>query len=78
MGLTVLGHLPTILTLSLFVAVTATLTRMYGSSERVLWFSCGQGLGRFVRPATPKSTRSATACIRPRFWTRFTPATNLA
>ena len=50
MGLTVLGHLPTILTLSLFVAVTATLTRMYGSSEMVIWFSCGQGLGRFVRP----------------------------
>ena len=50
MGYTVLGHLPTILTLSLFVSITATLTRMYASSEMVIWFSCGQGLGRFVRP----------------------------
>lgn len=50
MGLTVLGHLPTILTLSLFVAITATLTRMYASSEMVIWFSCGQGLVAFVRP----------------------------
>ena len=50
MGLTVLGHLPTILTLSLFVSITATLTRMYASSEMVIWFSCGQGLVSFVRP----------------------------
>ena len=50
MGFTVLGHLPTILTLSLFVAITATLTRMYASSEMVVWFSCGQGLLSFARP----------------------------
>ena len=50
MGFTVLGHLPTILTLSLFVAITATLTRMYASSEMVVWFSCGQGLLAFLRP----------------------------
>lgn len=50
MGFTVLGHLPTILTLSLFVAITATLTRMYASSEMVVWFSCGQGLFAFLRP----------------------------
>lgn len=50
MGYTVLGHLPTILTLSLFVAITATLTRMYAGSEMVVWFSCGQGLLAFLRP----------------------------
>lgn len=50
MGLTVLGHSPTILTLSLFVAVTGTLTRMYAASEMVIWFSSGQGLAAFVRP----------------------------
>ena len=50
MGFTVLGHLPTILTLSLFVAITATLTRMYVNSEMVVWFSCGQGLLSFARP----------------------------
>ena len=50
MGYTVLGHLPTILTLSLFVAITATLTRMYASSEMVVWFSAGQSLMSFLRP----------------------------
>jgi len=50
MGFTVLGHLSTILTLSLFVAITATLTRMYATSEMVVWFSSGQGLTTFVRP----------------------------
>lgn len=50
MGFTVLGYLPTIFTLSLFVAITATLTRMYTSSEMVVWFSCGQGLLSFARP----------------------------
>ncbi len=50
MGFTVLGHLPTILTLSLFVSITATLTRMYAASEMVVWFSSGQGLASFARP----------------------------
>ncbi|MDR0275495.1 MAG: LPS export ABC transporter permease LptF [Burkholderiaceae bacterium] len=50
MGYTVLGQLSTILTLSLFIAATATLTRMYASSEMVVWFSCGQGLLSFLRP----------------------------
>ncbi|MDR2129195.1 MAG: LPS export ABC transporter permease LptF [Burkholderiaceae bacterium] len=50
MGYTVMGQLPTILTLSLFVAVTATLTRMYAASEMVVWFSCGQSLASFLRP----------------------------
>ncbi len=50
MGFTVLGHLSTILTLSLFVAITATLTRMYTSSEMVVWFASGQGLTAFIKP----------------------------
>ncbi|MCA0327648.1 MAG: LPS export ABC transporter permease LptF [Proteobacteria bacterium] len=50
LGFTVLGHLPTILTLSLFVAITATLTRMYAASEMVVWFSSGQGLLAFLKP----------------------------
>lgn len=50
MGCTVLGHLATILTLSLFVAITATLTRMYAASEMVVWFASGQGLAAFLRP----------------------------
>ena len=50
MGFKVLGFLPTILTLSLFVAITGTLTRMYAASEMVVWFSSGQGLLKFARP----------------------------
>ncbi len=50
MGYSVLGHLPTILTLSLFIAIVATLSRMYSESEMVIWFSSGQGLAGFVGP----------------------------
>jgi lipopolysaccharide export system permease protein len=50
LGYTVLGHAPTILTLSLFVATVSTLSRMYGDSEMAIWFSSGQGLGSFLRP----------------------------
>ena len=48
MGFTVLGHLPTILTLSLFVAINATLTRMYTASEMVVWFSSVMGIVSFM------------------------------
>lgn len=47
---TSLGYLPTILSLCLFIAIVATLSRMYTESEMVIWFSAGQGLGTFVRP----------------------------
>jgi lipopolysaccharide export system permease protein len=50
MGYSVLGHLPTILTLSLFIAIVATLSRMYSESEMVIWFSSGQGLAGFFGP----------------------------
>ena len=45
-----LGHLPTMLALSLFVAVVATLSRMYRGSEMTIWFASGVSLNRFVRP----------------------------
>jgi lipopolysaccharide export system permease protein len=51
MGFTVLSQLSTILTVSLFIAVTATLTRMYAASEMVVWFASGQPLSAFVAPA---------------------------
>jgi len=47
---TVLGHLPTMLSLSLFVAVVVTLGRMYRDSEMAIWFASGVGLSRFARP----------------------------
>lgn len=50
MGYTVLGYLPTILTLSLFVAIVGTISRMYRDSEMVIWFAAGRGLSAFLRP----------------------------
>lgn len=50
MGYTVLGYLPPILTLSLFVAIVSTLSRMYRDSEMAIWFSAGRGLSAFLRP----------------------------
>ena len=50
MGYTVLTHLPTILALSLFVAIVVTLGRMYRDSEMAIWFSSGVSLTRFIAP----------------------------
>ena len=50
MGFTVLGQLSTILTLSLFVAIVGTLSRMYRDSEMAIWFASGQGLASLLRP----------------------------
>jgi lipopolysaccharide export system permease protein len=45
-----LGHLPTMLALSLFIAIVATLSRMYRGSEMTIWFASGVSLNRFLRP----------------------------
>jgi lipopolysaccharide export system permease protein len=50
LGYVALGYLPLILSLSLFIAVVATLGRMYRDSEMAIWFASGVGLTRFVRP----------------------------
>lgn len=50
MGYLSLAHLPTMLSLSLFVAIVATLGRMYRESEMTIWFASGIGLSRFIRP----------------------------
>ncbi len=50
LGYVALGHLPTMMALSLFVAVVITLGRMYRDSEMAIWFASGVGLTRFVRP----------------------------
>ena len=50
LGYTALGHLPTMMSLSMFVAIVVTLGRMYRDSEMVIWFTAGIGLARFVRP----------------------------
>ncbi|SFC55976.1 lipopolysaccharide export system permease protein [Polaromonas sp. OV174] len=50
MAYSALGRLPTILTLSLFIAMVSTLSRMYRDSEMVVWFTSGQGLAVFLKP----------------------------
>ncbi len=50
MGYTVLAYMPTILTMSLFIAMVSTLTRMYRDSEMVIWFTAGKGLSGLLRP----------------------------
>jgi lipopolysaccharide export system permease protein len=50
LGYTAMGHLPTMLALSLFISVVATLGRMYRDSEMTIWFASGIGLTRFVAP----------------------------
>jgi lipopolysaccharide export system permease protein len=50
MGYIVLGYMPLVLTLSLFIAIVGTLSRMYRDSEMVIWFSAGRGLSAFLGP----------------------------
>ena len=55
LGYVSLGHLPTMLALSLFIAIVLTLGRMYRDNEMVIWFASGAGLVRFVRPVLAMS-----------------------
>jgi lipopolysaccharide export system permease protein len=50
MGYTVLGYLAPLLTLSLFVAIVAVVSRMWQDSEMVIWFGAGRGLSSLLRP----------------------------
>ena len=50
LGYIALGHLPTMLALSLFIAVVLCLGRMYRDSEMSIWFASGVDLTRFVKP----------------------------
>lgn len=50
LGYTVLGRLPTILTIALFIAIVSALSRMHSDSEMVIWYSSGRGLIGFLSP----------------------------
>ncbi len=50
LGFTLIGFLPTLLSLTLFIAVLMTLSRAYRDSEMVVWFSCGVSLTRWIAP----------------------------
>ena len=47
---TMLGQLPILLTMSLFIAAVGTLSRMYLESEMVIWLISGKGLRALVTP----------------------------
>jgi lipopolysaccharide export system permease protein len=50
LGYTSVGHLSTILALSLFISIMLTLGRMYQDSEMTVWFASGASLMQFMRP----------------------------
>lgn len=50
MGYTVLSDMPTILSMSLFIANLSVLTRMFRDSEMVIWFGSGRGLAALISP----------------------------
>lgn len=50
LGFTLVGYLPILLSVTLFISVLMTLTRSYRDSEMVVWFSCGMGLTRWIQP----------------------------
>lgn len=50
LGYTVLGRLPIVLTVALFMAVVSVLSRMYRDSEMVIWMCAGEGLAGLLSP----------------------------
>lgn len=50
LGFNLVGYLPVLLSLTLFIAVLITLTRSYRDSEMIVWFSSGLSLTAWVRP----------------------------
>jgi lipopolysaccharide export system permease protein len=50
LGYTVLGRMPTLLSLALFVSVVSTLSRMYRDSEMTIWLASGFSLSHLLKP----------------------------
>lgn len=50
LGYAVINYLPPLLTLTLFVGIILTLSRIYRDSEMVVWLSCGQPLTAWIGP----------------------------
>jgi lipopolysaccharide export system permease protein len=50
LGFSALNYIPTLLSLSAFIAILLALSRSYRDSEMVVWFSCGMPLTAWVRP----------------------------
>lgn len=50
LGYTVLGRMPTVLTMALFISIVSVLSRMYRDSEMVIWMNSGRGLLSLLSP----------------------------
>jgi lipopolysaccharide export system permease protein len=50
MGYTMVGNMPPVLTLALFISIVGTLSRMYRDSEMAIWFTAGRGLASLLKP----------------------------
>lgn len=50
LGLSALNYLPILLSLTMFVAILLTMSRVYRDSEMIIWFSSGVPLTAWVRP----------------------------
>jgi len=50
LAFTSFNYLPVLLSLTLFIAVLMSLTRCYGDSEMIVWFSSGLSLTAWIRP----------------------------
>lgn len=50
LGYTVLGRMPTLLTLALFVSIVSILSRMYRDSEMTIWLASGRSYRHLLSP----------------------------
>jgi len=50
LGFSAMNYLPVLLSISLFISILLTVSRSYRDSEMVVWFCCGIGLTRWIRP----------------------------
>jgi lipopolysaccharide export system permease protein len=50
LSFSMIRFIPMLLSLTLFLAVLMTLSRLYRDSEMVIWFNSGLGLSKWVRP----------------------------
>jgi lipopolysaccharide export system permease protein len=50
LGFAALNFMPVLLSLTLFVAILLSMSRVYRDSEMVVWLSCGQPLTAWIKP----------------------------
>jgi lipopolysaccharide export system permease protein len=70
MGYTMIGQLPTLLTLALFIAVVSLLNRLYRDSEMLVWQASGVRLLRMLRPLWQMSWPILLILLGLTFWAR--------